>query len=321
MTPTHPTDTDTDEIPAGLLAMTDQAPPTPDDDIVDGELVDTPANGDKPGNAVEIHNGNGALVQADEWSDVDDMDLSPSDRFVIPLLQLNRKVDGGFVNEDTGEIQREIDAVLMAKVNTRAWWPEAFGKGDAAPACRSDDGIEPNAERSPAQQPDWQLPSKAEGETPASTCAACPNSQWDGDNPPACTESIEFLAFVPTDHGAGKVVRLRFGGLALGPARRFWESFKTRLPKRPPIAYLTHIALQDEVTDNGTFLVPTFRRQLELDRAGAQPILEARDQRQLEWRHAVSADERPVAPEPDGAGPFDGTSKGTDELAPGEEPF
>lgn len=249
------------------------------------------------------------LVVEDEWSTVDDGDLSPSQTFTIPLFQLNRKVDGGFLNEDTGETQRDLRAVLMAKVNTRAWWPEPFGKGDAAPACRSSDGIVP-LPTAPAQQPEWEPPKNMSGEVPAKVCADCPNSQWDGGDPPPCAEAIEFLAFVPTTLGAGRVVRLRFSGLAFGPARSYWDSFRTRLPKRPPIAFVTHITLEERETDNGTFLVPTFTRDGALELDEAQPIIDVRSSSTTEWKSAIETDDRPLV-----------TNVDAGETSHDEEPF
>jgi hypothetical protein len=307
-----------EELPESLLAM---GTVVDGEDIVDAELVTTePPSGVE----LELHDGHRApIVADDDWSHVDDGDLSPSTGVNIPLIQLNRKSDGGFLNEDTGEVVRELDAVLMAKVNTRAWWPEPFGKGETAPSCRSDDNVTPNVDRSPAQQPGWEMPAKGEGAPPARTCAECPNSKWDGDNPPPCTESIEFLAFVPTDESAGKVSRLRFSGMALSKARQYWDGFKLRMPKRPPMAFITHIELKPEDTPNGTFLVPQFRRAAEIGFGEARPIIEVREQRQLEWRHAVATDERPTFTEAE-AGPFDGPtppSGNTRDLQPGEEPF
>lgn len=305
MTTTKP-DTSTADIPDELLAMTDE-------NIVDAEIVE-------PGTSVEIHDGARVpIVADDDWSHIDDGDLSPSTSVNIPLYQLNRKSDGGFLNEDTGDVQRELDAVLMAKVNTRAWWPEPFGKGDAAPSCRSNDNVAPDVDRSPAQQPEWELPRSANGDLPARTCAECPNSRWNGDEPPACTESIEFLAFVPTDTSAGRVARLRFSGMALAKARRYWDSFKLRMPRRPPMAFITHITLEEEKTDNGTFLVPAFRRAEEIPFGDARPIIEAREQRQTEWRTAVAVDERPVVDDVTSDGPFDSGSGYV--PGPGEEPF
>lgn len=260
-------------------------PPAPaDDDVVEAELVDT------PGTAVEAHNGDGhQLVTEDEWGDVDDMDLAPDDQVAIPLYQLNRKVGGGFVNEDTGEVEQTIDAVLLAKANTRAYWKDPFGKGDAAPTCRSEDNIVPSDRSIEKQSP---------------TCASCRHSKWEGDDPPACSEAIEFLTFVPTDHGTGRITRLRFSGMGFGPARRYWTSFKMRLPKRPPVAFVTSIDLEEEDTPNGRFLVPRFRRKSELTRADANPVLEARKARVDEWRLAIATDDRAPAPTIEGGEPF-----------------
>ena len=303
-----------EEIPQELLDMT-----AVDDQVVEAEIVDDTTTG----TAVEVHDGSRApIVADDDWSAIDDGDLSPSGTVNIPLYQLNRKADGGFLNEDTGETVREIDAVLLAKVDTRAWWPVAFGKGgDEAPACRSDDGVVPNLDRSPAQQDGWTMPhvkvQDQRGEPPARVCAECPNSQWDGDTPPACSASIEFLAFVPTDQSAGRVARLRFSGMALSKARNYWNSFKLRMPKRPPMAFITRIELEPADTPNGTFLVPQFRRSAEIGFGEARPIIEAREQRQLEWRNAIATDDRAVTGDVEDTG----STGGGYQPEPGEEPF
>lgn len=245
------------------------------------------------GTEVEVR----SLVAQDEWADIDDGDLSPDDAFKIPLYQLNRKAGEGFYNEDTGATEQEILAVLMAKVNTRAWWPQQFGSGDAAPACRSDNGSTANVDRSPALADDWEAPTKnlrrTPVEKPTGDCSTCPNALWDGDDPAPCSTSIEFLAFVPTEIGAGRFVRLRFSGMGYGPARDYWQSFKTRLPKRPPLSVVTRISLETKETPNGDFLVPKFTRAEELAIETARPIIDSTKSVTAEWREQVASDDRP----------------------------
>lgn len=254
-----------------------------------------------------------ALINADdEWGDVDDGDLAPdTNASGIPFLQLNRKESGGILIEDTGEVVRELSFVWMARTKSRAWWKEAFGKGDAAPGCRSADGQVP-LDSSPDKQSD--------------TCTACPHSLWDGDDPPACSEAIEAMVFLPDPHGFGRLARLRFSGLAYGPSRRYWDSFGLRMPKRPPIAYVSKLTLEPTETSNGVFLVPRFERVGELSRQQAQPIIDERDRRLAEWKTDVAehvstgtASDLDAA-DTAGPGPFDGTP-GDYQPGADEEPF
>lgn len=252
-----------------------------------------PALLDETGNAL-------ALVQDDPWSDVGDGDLVPDSATTagIPRLAVNRKSDGGFVDESTGEVFRTLDFVWMARSQTRAWWPEAFGKGDDAPACRSNDGLTPEA-NSPAQQDEWEPPVDQKTKQPitvkpAKTCAECPHSRWNGDEPPSCALALEAMIGVPNfDEHAVELYRLRFSGMGYGPARRYWETFSARLPKRPPIAFVSRVTLEPEQTDNGVFLRPKFERLYELTREQAAPIINERDRRIGEWQEIV-ATETPV---------------------------
>lgn len=214
-------------------------------------------------------------TEADQWGDVGDGDLTgDTNAGRIPLLPLNRKLDGGFADPETGESGiRDLDVILLARIRTRAWWPEPFGKGDATPACRSFDGIAPDP-----QSPDRQ----------SDVCATCPHAKWNGDDAPACHEAFELMSFLPDPMGFGRLASLRFSGMAVSPARQYWESFNARLPKRPPIAYLTHIELTEKQTDNGTFLVPVFSRVREYSRAEMQPVIAERDRRIEEWRASVA---------------------------------
>lgn len=219
----------------------------------------------------------GALIDAtgDSWSDVADGDLSPPTAQSIPLLALSRKIDGGFVDSDTGEKSTELDFVWLAKGSTRAYWSEPFGKGDKAPTCSSADGITP-------------LPHSTEVQSPA--CATCPHSRWAGVESPACKDSIEAMVFLPDPLGYGTLARLRLGGMAIGPSQTFWDSFSARMPRRPPIAYVSHVALTPTETPNGTFLVPAYRRVKELTRAEAQPLIDERDRRIAEWQSVTASE-------------------------------
>lgn len=217
-----------------------------------------------------------ALISPDdEWADVGDGDLSPATAASIPLLALNRKESGGFVDSETGVKEIELDFVWLAKGTTRAWWPEPFGKGDKAPSCRSADGLVPDPASPEVQNP---------------TCASCPRSRWVGEDSPECKQSIEAMVFLPDPLGYGRLARVRFGGMAIKPAQDYWDSFSARMPRRPPLAYISHVALEPTETPNGTFLVPHFSRVRPLSRAEAQPLIDERDRRIAEWSAAVADD-------------------------------
>jgi len=250
----------------------------------------------------------GALIATDDdWQDVSDGDSSPPTAQSIPLLHLNRKSDGGFLDTDTGEVTQRIDFVWLAKGTSRAYWDKPFGQGDKAPTCRSTDGVRPDP-----NSPDVQ----------AETCAGCPNSRWDGDNPPTCKLSIEAMVFVPSGEGVGHLARVRWGGMAVAPAQAYWDSFSARMPRRPAIAFLSSAELEPEKTPNGTFLVPKFSRSLELSRADAQPLIDERDRRLAEWKTTVAEDVATGATrEESPSAPAGGSPEGTYLLDDGSEPF
>lgn len=235
-----------------------------------------------------------ALVRDDEWASVPSSLVSDETATSIPRLAVNRKSDGGFIMEGTGELLRSLDFVWMDRTHTRAWWPEAFGKGDAEPSCRSNDGVHPTPE-SPAQQPGWEPPIDSKTKQPVAvkptdSCATCPHSQWNGDEPPACALAIEAMVGLPDAmQGSVQLARIRFSGMGFGPARRFWESFSARLPKRPPIAYVSRVTLEPEQTPNGVFLRPKFERVNELTVEQARPLIEERNARIGEWKDVIAS--------------------------------
>jgi hypothetical protein len=92
--------------------------------------------------------------------------------------------------------------------------------------------------------------------------------------------------------------------MAFGPARAYWQSFKTRLPRRVPISVLTKITLEEKPTDNGTFLVPKFTRERELTIDDARPIIESRTAMTGEWTEQLATDDRAPVTEAAPDGPF-----------------
>lgn len=251
------------------------------DDVADAELIDPESS-----NLPAVPDGNGGiephddkrilslLPADDEWADIDDGDLAPTPGR-IPHLGLNRNVDGGFVNPETGEKTQTIDFVWLAKGRSRAWFKDPFGKGDSVPSCRSFDGIVADP-----SSPDMQN---------GGDCNTCPHAQWgaDGDKP-SCRESIEALVFLPDPHAAGHLTRIRWSGIAVRPARLFWDSFQTRLPRRPPMAYVSRATLEPTSTDFGDKLAPRFERVAEISRNEAQPLIEERDRRLVDWQADIA---------------------------------
>lgn len=217
----------------------------------------------------------GAFSSDDPWAQVDSGDLSPEPAR-ISHMALNRKVDGGFVDAETGEKVLELDFIWLAKGKSRAWWPDPFGKGDAAPGCRSFDGVKAD----PAS-PDLQN----QGD-----CLTCPHARWANGDPPECADAVEALVFLPDPGSVGRLARIRWNGLSVAPARAYWGSFEERLPRRPPMSVVTHVELEGKETDNGTFLVPRFSRRGVLPFEEARPLIAERDRRIAEWQEELAAD-------------------------------
>lgn len=249
----------------------------------------------KADGAIEVaaqENGGGHLPallgEEERWDDVGDGDLAPEETAgVLSLIPLNKKMDGGFTDIETGELRlRELDFVLLAKSRSRgAFIEEKDGKIQAkafdaknpdGPGCRSFDGVKADP-ASPLLQN-------------GGDCTSCPLAVWNGDERPLCKEAAEAMVFLPDPHGFGRLARMRFNGIALGPFRRYWRSFNERLPKKPPIAYVTHCELVETETENGTFLAPQFSRVKEFSRAEVQPLIVERDKRLSEWQSAVATD-------------------------------
>jgi hypothetical protein len=239
----------------------------------------------------------------DEWLDVEDGHLGNTVQPRLPRTLLNRKVgqpNSGFVDELTGERRIDLDFVWLADTMTRAWWPDAFGKGDKAPACRSRDGISPDPE-----SPDRQSP----------TCVECPLGKWEAReafsadekaNPRPCTSSVEVMVYLLDEQ---RLSLVRFGGMAVSRVSRYLGALNAHVPRKPPIAYVTRCELVEETTDNGSFLVPVFTPNGEIPRAQATPLIELRREKVAEWTQQIAedlADGRTSEEEGASSGPFDG---------------
>lgn len=249
------------------------------------------------------------LVHADaDWAGVTDVDLSPLPRR-IAYLKVNRNLGEGFIDAETGEKTTSIDFVPVAQSVSRAWFKDAFGKGENAPSCRSANGV----------QADLASPDLQNG----GDCATCPRARWTEDGKPDCRLSLEWLVALPDAVTmTPRLARLRWSGIAFRPAKDFWDAFDAVIGGPPRIAHLCHVDLVAATTDFGEKLAPVFRRERLIDRAAAQPIIEERDRRLADFQADVAAD---VAEGVDqrgeddhGAGPFDSNAG---EVPESERPF
>lgn len=263
-------------------------------ELVDAKFSGTPnvpAVPDTPSTAVEQVVA--ALSDA-EWDDVEDGHLGGTVQPRLPRLLLNRKAgqkESGFTDELTGDVFTATRFVWLADTMTRAWWPEAFGKGDKSPSCRSRDGITPDP-ASPALQAD--------------KCNICPHSQWNGDESPSCNASVEVMVYLLDQQ---RLSLVRFGGMAVSRVNRYLGALNAHIPRRPAIAYVTGVELEEVDTDNGTFLVPRFSVVGEIPRAEANPLIEMRREKVAEWQEQLATEAAEGATREgadSSAGPFDG---------------
>lgn len=250
-------------------------------------------------------------LQEDEWADVEVGyvgEAPPTAAPVVPRFTFNAKSDGGFFDELTetrigaGDTLR---CVVLLWSESRAFWKDEFGKGESkSPTCRSTNMI---------------VPDDASLEKQAPTCAACPHSKWGAKNePPACNLRINVMLYLPESQ---RIVRTAFGGLALKYVQRYLGGFATRLPQRPPMAFITEILVDKQDTDNGVFLVPKFKIAGDISRAEAAPLIALRDELRKQWE-ALSAEDLHDRAE-SVKGPFDGDDDVVDGeiVPPDEEPF
>lgn len=251
----------------------------------------------------------------EEWDDVEDGHLGGTVTPRLPRTLLNRKADGGFTDELTGERRVDLTFVWLADTITRAWWPQAFGKGDKEPACRSRDGISPDPE-----SPDRQ----------SESCTTCPLGKWeareafaadDRNNPRPCTQSVEVMVYLLDEQ---RLSLIRFGGMAVSRVSRYLGALNAHVPRKPPIAYVTYCELESTDTDNGAFLVPRFSVAGEIPRREATPLIELRREKVEEWKAQVAAEvaEGKTGEEEAGSpGPLDGPAPAATAVDGDGEPF
>ena len=264
------------------------------------------------------------------WDGVSDGHIGGTVKARLPRVLSNMKVGqkassdtkaSGFTDELTGEVFTEATFVWLGDTTTRAYFPLPFGEGDKEPACRAADGTTPDP-NSPAQQPGWTVPTDkrgnaGDGTVPAKACASCPNAQWQGGDPPPCSESIEVMIYLLDQQ---RLSLIRFGGMGVSKVRKYLGALNAHVPRRPPLAYVTKVELVEKETTNGIFLVPQFTPVGEIQRSEATPLIELQRAKLSEWVEQLSADLIEGATR-EGAevakGPFDGD--GLDPNRPFDE--
>ena len=250
------------------------------DTIDDAEIVEEPS-----ATLPALHDPSVGLYDPslDEWAGVDDGDMTGDvGGRRIPRIRSNMKYGYGWAPTDSDTWVPQLEFVWLAKGRSRVLFPAAYD-ADNKPLCRSGDGLTADPD-----SPDLRN---------GGDCTTCPHRLWNGDTPPECSESIEALVFLAShnENGlrvGGQLRRLRFSGMALGPARDYWDSFGLSLPKRPPMSAWTVIYGEPRDTANGKFLVPHFEQGDPLARSAAQPLIAEREQRMADWRADITDDTR-----------------------------
>lgn len=254
-----------------------------------------------------------------EWDDVPDGHVGATVKVGLPRINLNMKVGqkassdtkaSGFTDTLTGAVFMEADFVWIGDTVTRAYFPLPFGEGDKEPACRSANGIEPDP-RSPAQQPGWQVPTDRKGNpgsgtVPTKKCGDCPNAKWiEGEGSP-CSDAVEVMVYLLDQE---RLALVRFGGMGVARVHSYLGALKATIPVRPPLAFVTHVELEEKPTKNGTFLVPRFTPVGDIPRSNAGKLIELQRAKLTEWVEQLQVE---VA---------EGRTRDEGNGSGGEEPF
>lgn len=252
-----------------------------------------------------------AIPSTNEWGDVDSGwsgATDPTAAPIVPLLTFNAKLNGGLHDELTGDhygVGDTLRAVWLAWSESRAYWKDDFGTGDKTPTCRSATMIAPD---------------EASTDKQSVLCATCPMSQWAADGkPPRCGVRISVMLYLPEQE---RITRTAFGGLSMKHVQRYLGGFSTRLPQRPPMAFITEISVAQESTSNGDFLVPHFRIAGDVSREEAAPLIVLRDELRKQWE-ALAAEDLANSTAPNsGSDPFPAAPRADDIVyEDDEEPF
>lgn len=173
-----------------------------------------------------------AFAGGNEWAGADSgLENWEHVGMTIPRIVSDMRPGGGWTDEVTLEKAQALEVIVLAAMPARAWWKGDFGEGSGVPECRSVDMVRPDAGSVDPQ---------------AVSCASCPNSQWGGDEAPACKERINTLAYLP---GSGEIRRLTISGTSVKHFRRYVSGLRARALPKPVFAQVT-VAEVAEV-DNG----------------------------------------------------------------------
>lgn len=278
----------------------------------------------EPGTAVEVATttdvavaptGALAAFAGNEWDGVDSgLENWQHVGFTLPRIVSDMRPGGGWTDEATNEKVDALSVIFLAAMPARAYWKDAFGTGDAAPDCRSVD-MEHADPQSPAMGLDWAA--AKDTPPPTGTCATCPLSRWDGEEPPACRERINSLVYYPD---SGEIRRLTIGGTSVKHFRRYVSALQARARRLPLFAQVTDVTLEE--VDNGKM------RWLEAHFAEGEPVspqqargtlIPLQQEVAAAWKSLVAQDL--ASPDADGTAVARGGAIDADSYAHDEEPF
>lgn len=234
--------------------------------------------------------------------------------FSIPRIVSDMRPGGGWTDEVTGETAEALHAIILAAMPARAWWAHEFGKGDAAPDCRSVDMVKADPS-SPALSAGWEAPDGVDVR-PTGTCSTCPLSRWDGQDAPGCRDRINMLIYLP---GTGEIRRLNVSGTSVKHLRKYVSSLQARAARKPIFAQITIMTAEKVEQDGMKWLEAHFAEGDPVTpQEAAQTIVPLQRQLVEQWR-SILADDL-ASPEADGTAVARGDA--LDVQAYGdEEPF
>jgi hypothetical protein len=243
--------------------------------------VDTTASPAATTGALELAPDAGDIIRRigaveSEWDDLDDLDLIPDAAGRVPFIKTNGNIDGGLYRND--EKVDEILCVIAMRSKSRAKFEKTWDEDkNARPECWSSNGLVPDA---------------TVAEPKHDKCATCPFSfehASEAERKTACRSNVELLAYVPDENDI-EIMRFRIGGISVKHAMRYWDSFRTRIPKKHPIGFVTKVTMVPEVTDNGNKLAVHFERVKELTREQAEVFIVDAKRRKAMWQQMIADD-------------------------------
>lgn len=252
-----------------------------------------------------------ATPTEDPWAEMRDAFDDGSQKFKehfglsLPRLRSDFGRNGkGWVDDLTGDAKDHFSGVILAYPPSRQFWIKSIDEGDPGPPdCRSFDMIAPDP-GSPSVQ--------------ATTCAACPHSQWSASEDgkrirPACAESINVIAH---DSDDDVFVWLRFGGTAIRPFKNYVSALVAR--RLPLFAVVTDIKLETRKEGTLEWLVPIFSIGAHLTPDVVAPY---REVAQLAMQSFGQVVDEMAAAERNNAAGDDPFAADNDVAHPDEEPF